>query len=115
MKEADTVIAILYRDSDPTRSSDTYEEKWESIMEGFHRAGFESGVPMIPKQIMEAWLLDSLDWQGRSHADFEHTIGGHSSSQPYKVQLKAELYREGVIDYQDGIERGVLAPGENQF
>lgn len=83
-------IAVLFKDADPTRSHDDYEEKWASMMSGFKRAGFDNGVPMIPRQIMEAWLLDSIDWQGESHPDFDTVTGGRHSARPYKEQL-AEL------------------------
>ncbi len=90
-----TTIAVLFRDADPTRSHDDYEDKWTSMMNGFKRAGFDHGVPMIPRQIMEAWLLDALDWKGKSHPDFETVTGGRRSTFPYKEKL-AEILEEAT-------------------
>ncbi|MBI9095909.1 MAG: hypothetical protein JEY71_13645 [Sphaerochaeta sp.] len=86
-KTGSPTIAVLFRDADPTRAQDTYEDKWRSMIIGFKQAGFDRGVPMIPRQIMEAWLLDSLDWQGKSHPDFDTVIGGRHSAYPYKKQV----------------------------
>ncbi len=54
-------VAVLYKDADPTRSHDDYTEKFDSVIKGFELVGFHHGVPMMPRQIMESWLLDSLD------------------------------------------------------
>ncbi len=86
-KTGSPTIAVLFKDADPTRSHDDYEAKCASIMIGFKQAGFDRGVPMIPRQIMEAWLLDSLDWQGKAHPDFETVTGGRHSEHPDKEQL----------------------------
>jgi hypothetical protein len=102
-------VAVLFRDSDPTRSHDDYEAKRDSMNTGFERARFEHGVPMIPRQSMEAWLLDSYDWQGETHRDFENDPGGRHSALPYKTQLMdligqsnqhylVQLVKDGTFD-----------------
>ncbi|HKM08747.1 MAG TPA: hypothetical protein VJ869_17450 [Sphaerochaeta sp.] len=101
-------VAVLFRDADTTRSKDEYEVKWDSMMNGFKRAGFDYGVPMIPRQIMEAWLLDSLDWQGEPHPDFEKDTGGRHSADPYKEQLKTKLKQTSQQDLVDKIQDGIL-------
>lgn len=58
-KEGDCAVAVFFRDSDGTRSlpDGAWAEKWVSIEQGFVRARFERGVPMLPKPTSEAWLL----------------------------------------------------------
>lgn len=55
----DKVIAILFRDCDGTRSASPglWNAKWNSMTNGFGRAEFRRGVPMLPKPTSEAWLL----------------------------------------------------------
>ena len=101
-------IAVLFRDADPTRSHDDYEDKWASIMTGFKRAGFDHGVPMVLRQIMETWLLDSLDWHGESHPNFETVTGGRHSTFPYKEQLKTKLGQTSQHNLVDQIRDGIL-------
>jgi len=101
-------IAVLFRDADPTRSHDDFEVKWASIMSGFKRAGFEYGVPMIPRQIMESWLLDSLDWQGQAHPDFENDPGGRHSAHPYKEQLTAKVGETSQYSLVDQVLDGTF-------
>lgn len=57
--EADSAVAVFFRDTDGTHSirDGAWAEKWHSIERGFGRAGFERGVPMLPKPTSEAWLL----------------------------------------------------------
>ena len=59
---ADEVIAVLFRDSDGTASADRglWQDKWNSMIQGFIDAGFERGVPMIPKPKSEAWIICSV-------------------------------------------------------
>lgn len=101
-------IAVLFKDADPTRSHDDYEDKWVSIMAGFKRAGFDYGVPMIPRQISETWLLESLDWHGESHPNFETVTGGRHSALPYKKQLKTKLGQTSQHNLVDQIRDGIL-------
>lgn len=58
-EEGDCAVAVFFRDSDGTRSipDGAWTEKWVSIEQGFVRARFERGVPMLPKPTSEAWLL----------------------------------------------------------
>lgn len=53
------VVAVLFRDSDGTASAGRglWEEKRQSMLDGFAEEGFERGVPMVPKPKSEAWLL----------------------------------------------------------
>jgi hypothetical protein len=57
--ETDKSIAVLFRDSDGTNSSerDHWQLRNDSMESGFKRANYERGVPMIPRPKSEAWLL----------------------------------------------------------
>jgi hypothetical protein len=55
-------VAVLFRDSDGTASADRglWQDKWNSIIQGFSDEEFECGVPMIPKPKSEAWIICSV-------------------------------------------------------
>lgn len=55
----DDVIAVLFRDSDPSSEAGNvlWKNKFKSIEDGFKLARFEFGVPMVPKPTSEAWCL----------------------------------------------------------
>ena len=57
-----TVVAVLFRDADRTRSAGECEwrDKRDSMVNGFAVEGFETGVPMVPNPKSEAWLLCAL-------------------------------------------------------
>jgi hypothetical protein len=61
-KRQDEVIAVLFRDADGTASAGRglWQEKRQSMLNGFASQGFAKGVPMIPKPKSEAWLLCAL-------------------------------------------------------
>jgi len=48
------VMAILFRDTDGTRSApgQLWRTKWDSMLAGFKAAGFDFGVPMLPKAMV---------------------------------------------------------------
>ena len=56
------VIAILFRDSDGTSSAGRglWNDKRQSMLDGFDHEGFPRGVPMIPKPKSEAWIICAL-------------------------------------------------------
>jgi hypothetical protein len=84
------IIAVLFRDSDTTASSDRgiWKDKWDSIARGFRDEGFDRGVPMIPKPKSEAWIICSVKknpYQGcRS---LEERSGNDSSPNSIKGEL----------------------------
>lgn len=55
----DDVVAVLFRDSDGTASAGRglWEDKRQSMIDGFDEEGFDRGVPMIPKPKSEAWII----------------------------------------------------------
>ncbi len=101
------VIAVLFRDSDGTASSGRglWEDKRKSIEDGFGEAGFDYGVPMIPKPKSEAWLLCAFHGYQR---------GDEFGTAFWKRSLpKLSQKRDGIalpIDVGGGRERnGALA------
>lgn len=86
------VIAILFRDSDGTASAGRglWEQKWQSMLDGFSAEQCPTGVPMLPKPKSEAWLICSLrPARRRSCEDLEDRSGNDASPN----SLKAELSR----------------------
>lgn len=85
----DKVIALLFRDCDGTRSSvaGLWEAKWGSMVNGFGRAEFSRGVPMLPKPKSEAWLLCAAKSSVGSCADLEEISGNDNSPNSAKLQL----------------------------
>lgn len=90
----DSVVAVLFHDSDGTRSSHAglWTDKWQSICDGFLRSGFEHGVPMLPKPKSEAWLLCVAGAHpGSDCADLEELSGNDHAPNSAKSQLDATL------------------------
>lgn len=86
------VIAILFRDSDGTASAGrgVWDQKRQSMLDGFEAEQCSTGVPMLPKPKSEAWLICSLrHGNRRSCEDLEEWSGNDASPN----SLKAELCR----------------------
>lgn len=109
----DKVVAVLFRDSDGTASAGrgNWEDKRNSIVEGFNSESFEFGVAMVPKPKSEAWLLCATKPDPYQHCTaLENESGNDRSANPLKDQLSAslngdssavrinELLAEGTID-----------------
>lgn len=88
---ADSVMAVLFRDADGTRSapSQLWQAKWNSMVDGFADAAFDFGVPMLPKPKSEAWLLCAGQTARHSHAAFEAISGNDDSPNSAKKQWNA--------------------------
>ncbi|HEX05203.1 MAG TPA: hypothetical protein ENH10_08645, partial [Bacteroidetes bacterium] len=83
----DLVIAVLFRDADGTHSSGRglWENKRDSIVRGFDKEGFSSGVPMVPKPKSEAWLLCAVKSTPYQHCKtLENESGNDNSTNPLK-------------------------------
>lgn len=95
---SDEIVAVLFRDADRTQSTAKLEwqEKRESMLNGFAYEGFESGVPMVPKPKSEAWLLCALKKaQPYQHCDgIELESGNDDAPNALKAQLAAALGEE---------------------
>lgn len=81
------VIAVLFRDSD-SQQRGLWQDKWQSMLNGFQDAAFEYGVPMLPKPISEAWLLCALKKNPYQNCS---TLEKRSSSPDAKKPMKTEL------------------------
>lgn len=83
---ADTVMAVLFRDADGTRSApgQQWQSKWDSMVNGFASASFDFGVPMLPKPKSEAWLLCAGQTAMHSHAALEDISGNDDSPKSAK-------------------------------
>lgn len=94
-ERGDEVIAVLFHDSDHTRSSKhrEWQRKWDSMIDGFSCEGFSSGIPMIPNPKSESWLLCALkDLQPYQNCDrIEDESGNDDSPNSLKAQLEKVL------------------------
>jgi len=89
----DEVVAILFRDSDGTASAGRglWEDKRQSMLDGFTAEGFARGVPMIPKPKSEAWLLCALKYGYSGCERLENCSGNDRSPNSLKAELAAHL------------------------
>jgi hypothetical protein len=88
----DIAIAILFRDNDRTRNSapTTWRIKWDSMLSGFKRAGFDRGVPMLPNPKSEAWLICAAKPQPFQHcAALANLPGNDDAPNSLKDRLAA--------------------------
>ncbi|HEV3439309.1 MAG TPA: hypothetical protein VG122_18225 [Gemmata sp.] len=99
------VIAILFRDSDGTGSADRglWDDKQQSMLDGFAEEGFMTGVPMVPKPKSEAWLLCALKANPyQSCAKLEDRSGNDKSPKALKKELAklvpGEVTRELLLN-----------------
>ncbi|MBI6632128.1 hypothetical protein YA0871_05610 [Pseudomonas paralactis] len=97
--EEDIAIAILFRDSDGTNSSpsDIWSQKKTSIKEGFKRAEFTRGVPMVPRPKSESWFICAAKENPYEHcAELEELSGNDKSPNAAKKMLSAILEGEAT-------------------
>ena len=101
----DEIVAILFRDSDGTASAGRglWQEKRQSMLDGFAEEGFAKGVPMIPKPKSEAWLICALKTNAYQACEaLEGRSGNDNSPNSLKSELerllRATPSREGLCD-----------------
>lgn len=90
----DSVIAVLFRDSDGTASAGrgNWRDKRNSMIKGFDAEGYEFGVPMVPRPKSEAWLLCAVKERPYQHCDnLEDESGNDNAANPLKAQLSVAL------------------------
>lgn len=111
-----SVVAILFRDCDGTRSSSRseWDEKRKSIVCGFERAGLSTGVAMVPKTKSECWLLCAVQ-KGQHYRDcarFEELSGNDSSEKWAPKKVLQEALGEEVTSelLRDLIHNGTIDP-----
>lgn len=85
----DRVVAVLFRDCDGTRTSRVglWQSKWKSMVDGFGRANFSRGIPMLPNPKSEAWLLCAAQPSVQDCAGLENISGNDASRNSAKRQL----------------------------
>ncbi|WP_198305546.1 hypothetical protein [Arcobacter vandammei] len=100
-KEIEADLAILFRDSDGTNSSNSEEwkDKYDSILRGFEVEEFFKGVAMLPKPKSEAWLLCALKNNYQNCNTLENESGNDNSPNSLKKQLESyALSDEQICD-----------------
>jgi hypothetical protein len=99
---SDTVVAVLFRDSDGTRTSGRgeWQAKWDSMIGGFRFEDYHCGVPMLPKPKSEAWVLCALKpQQPYQHCRrIEDASGNDASPNSLKIQLEVVLGEPGSCE-----------------
>jgi hypothetical protein len=87
------LILVLFRDLDGTVSisGDMWNNKWQSILDGFNAEGISTGVPMIPNPKSEAWILCALRNKYQHCKKIEDGSGNNASPNPLKQQLNDHL------------------------
>jgi hypothetical protein len=112
----DDVVAILFRDSDGTASAERglWENKRESMIQGFQDEEFLRGVPMIPKPKSEAWILCALKNNPYQRCELlENRSGNDDSPNSLKKELEKQCEKflsreelcEMVRDYSIDIKK----------
>ncbi len=86
------VVAVLFRDSDGTASAGRgeWQDKTNSMAQGFDDEGYKRGVPMVPKPKSEAWIICAVKanpYQGCA------ALEGRSGNDKSPDSLKDELAR----------------------
>lgn len=108
------VVAVLFRDSDGTHRAphDHWQRVVAGIRNGFERAGFADGVPMVPRPKSEAWLLCALKTPAYQHCDdLEDSPGNDRSPKSLKGRLEALVGHEANAEEQaDWVRDGRIDP-----
>lgn len=89
-EQGDKVLAVLFRDADRTRSSKRgeWQDKWDSMINGFSSQEFDYGVPMLPNPKSEAWLLCAVKDDPYQHCEQLESLSGNDDS---PESLKSKL------------------------
>ena len=93
-EKGDAVLAVLFRDSDGTASSGRgeWQEKRESMNNGFIAEDYDLAVAMMPKPKSEAWLICALKNNPYQGCDgLEDRSGNDDSRNPLKPEFEALL------------------------
>lgn len=102
-KSKQPIMAVLFRDADPTCSSsrEEWKNKFNSMLRGFDLAGFNAGVPMVPRPKSEAWLLCGLKYPSNAGCDkLEEASGNDDSPKSLKKQLVAVIGHDPSAEEQ---------------
>lgn len=103
-EENGPAIAVLFRDSDGTRSAikGLWDSKYQSTIGGFSRSGLrDRGVPMIPRPKSEAWLLCAVrPVPYMNCGPLEQRSGNDNSPNSLKDELAMHLRGEATAQRQ---------------
>ncbi|MEQ9236692.1 hypothetical protein [Coleofasciculus sp. E2-BRE-01] len=105
------VIPVLFRDADGTASSDRgeWQDKHQSVLNGFEAEQLVNGVPMIPKPKSEAWILCALREHYQNCQRLENESGNDDSPNSLKKQLEEHLGEPATRELlNDEIDQGNL-------
>ena len=119
----------MFRDADGTASSGRgeWQNKWQSMLDGFETEEMLNGVPMIPKPKSEAWILCALREKYQNCKKLEHESGNDNSPNSLKKQLAEHLGEnatrellnnkidEGQIDIDQFVNMPSLTKFKNQL
>lgn len=91
--------AILFRDSDSTRSSprNQWDEQWRSFEVGFAEADYHNWIGVLPRPKSEAWLLCGMQKQSYQNcAKLEDLPGNDASPKALKRMLAEAARKRGI-------------------
>jgi hypothetical protein len=124
-QEQDAVVAVLFKDSDGTRSDDA--KRWDYLVQAieaaFHAAGYARGVAMIAKPKQEAWFMCALKRDPYQNCfNLEDESGNDNSPSSLKDKVEEALGRVGdkaaLVDWiqTGGFDHGRIdMPSFNRF
>lgn len=95
------VMPILFRDADGTVSADRgeWQQKWQSMLDGFTAEGIDWGVPVLPKPKSEAWILCALVRNYQNCGKLEERSGNDDSPNSLKQELADTLGQQVTRDF----------------
>ena len=101
---ADDVVAVLFRDGDGTASSERgeWQDKVQSVLDGFAAEQMVTGVPMIPKPKSEAWLLCALRDGYQNCGRLENESGNDAAPNSLKQQISQHLGEPATRELLNG-------------
>lgn len=102
-KDKECDIAILFHDADGTNRtpSSALDKIIESVKCGFSLAGFNGGVPMIPKPIGEVWFLCAA--KGYVSCNALENLNGNGKSDSCPKKLLSE-YTTDLDDFAKNVD-----------
>ena len=114
IEKQQAIIGVFFRDSDGTNSSDRllWRDKRQSIIDGFLRAEFSTGVAMVPKTKSECWIICAVKDKPYENCEKLEDLSGNDKSpknapkkileeilkKPYDAEILIELVKNNCVD-----------------
>ncbi|PNG45453.1 hypothetical protein A1354_00970 [Pseudomonas asplenii] len=123
-QEGDVSVAVLFRDSDGTNTAprDLWSKKVTSMVEGFRRAEFSRGIPMVPRPKSESWFLCLAKDNPYQHCEALEELPGNDKSPNSAKQALADCLGENATAEKllewielNGIDQHALAQQMSSF